>query len=210
MHVQRILRPKLKPKQKTMPINPIYHHTEDKLRQELQWVKLAQDDPKRFAPLYDKYYEQIFRYIYQRMDDKELAFDITSQVFLKAMNNIKRYEYRGVPFSSWLYRIAKSEVYQSFRDKNATRTVSVETFHLAEMIEEWSEDTSEQRREVLLSIISELKEEEVQLIEMRYFEKRSYREIGEILEMTENNAKVKTHRIINKMKKIYKKSYEQL
>ncbi len=193
-----------------MPINPIYHHTEDKLRQELQWVKLAQEKPERFAPLYNKYYEQIFRYIYQRMDDKELAFDITSQVFLKAMNNIGRYEYRGVPFSSWLYRIAKSEVYQSFRDKKAKRTVSVESFQLVEMIEDWDEDTSEARRVVLLEIIDKLKEEEVQLVEMRYFEKRSYREIGEILEMTENNAKVKTHRIINKMKKIYKKSYEQL
>ena len=193
-----------------MPINPIYHHTEDKLRQELQWVKLAQDDPKRFAPLYDKYYEQIFRYIYQRMDDKEMAFDITSQVFLKAMNNIKRYEYRGVPFSSWLYRIAKSEVYQSFRDKTAKRTVNIESFHLVEMIDEWDEDNSEEKRKILLEIIGSLKEEEVQLVEMRYFEKRSYREIGEILEVTENNAKVKTHRIINKMKKIYKKSYEQL
>ncbi len=193
-----------------MPINPIYHHTEDKLRQELQWVKSAQEKPERFAPLYDKYYEQIFRYIYQRIDNKELAFDITSQVFLKAMNNIKRYEYRGVPFSSWLYRIAKSEVYQSFRDKKSKRTVSVESFQLVELIEEWDEDNSEQKRSILLKIIAELKEEEVQLVEMRYFEKRSFREIGEILELTENNAKVKTHRIVTKMKKIYKKSYEQL
>ncbi len=193
-----------------MPINPIYHHTEEKLQEELLWVQAAQKNPKRFAPLYDKYYEQIFRYIYQRMDDKELAFDVTSQVFLKAMNNIERYEYRGVPFSSWLYRIAKSEVYQSFRDKKAKRTVNLESFHLEGMMDEWEEDRTEENRKVLLNIIGALKEEEVQLVEMRYFEKRSYREIGEILELTENNAKVKTHRIVNKMKKIYRKSYGQL
>ncbi len=193
-----------------MSINPLYHHTEAKLQKELQLVKAAQEDPKRFAPLYDKYYEQIFRYIYQRMDDKDLAFDVTSQVFLKAMNNIHRYEYRGVPFSSWLYRIAKSEVYQSFREKKAKRTVNVETVQLEGFIDQWEEDKTEENRAILLTIIDGLKEEEVQLIEMRYFEKRSFREIGEILELTENNAKVKTHRVIKKMKKTYKKGYEQL
>ena len=195
---------------KIMSINPLYHHTEEKLQKELQLVKAAQKDPERFAPLYDKYYEQIFRYIYQRMDDKDLAFDVASQVFLKALKNIERYEYRGVPFSSWLYRIAKSEVYQSFREKKAKRTVNVETIQLEGFIEDWEEDTSEENRKILLNVIGSLKEEEVQLIEMRYFEKRSYREIGEILELTENNAKVKTHRVINKMKKTYKKGYGQL
>lgn len=143
------------------------------------------------------------------MDDQDLAFDVTSQVFLKALNNIERYEYRGVPFSSWLYRIAKSEVYQSFRDKKAKRTVNVDTVHLEGFIENWEEDTTEENRKILLSIISSLKEEEVQLVEMRYFEKRSYREIGEILDLTENNAKVKTHRVLNKMKKTYRKAYGQ-
>lgn len=195
---------------KIMSINPLYHHTEEKLQKELQLVKAAQRDPERFAPLYDKYYEQIFRYIYQRMDDKDLAFDVTSQVFLKAMNNIERYEYRGVPFSSWLYRIAKSEVYQSFREKKTKRTVNVDSIQLEGFIEEWEEDTTDENRKILLTVISTLKETEVQLIEMRYFEKRSYREIGEILELTENNAKVKTHRVINKMKKTYKKAYGQL
>ena len=193
-----------------MSINPLYHHTEEKLQKELQLVQAAQRDPERFAPLYDKYYEQIFRYIYQRMDDKDLAFDVASQVFLKALKNIERYEYRGVPFSSWLYRIAKSEVYQSFREKKAKRTVSVETIQLEGFIEDWEEDTTDENRKILLHIIGSLKEQEVQLIEMRYFEKRSYREIGEILELTENNAKVKTHRVLNKMKNTYKKRYGQL
>jgi RNA polymerase sigma-70 factor, ECF subfamily len=186
-----------------MSINPIYHHTEDRLMQELQWIKRAKDDPRGFEPLYNKYYEQIFRYIYQRMDDKEMAHDITSQVFLKAMNNIQKYEYRGVPFASWLYRIAKSELYQSFRDEKATRTVNVETVNLSSMIDEMEEDISEESRSLLLKSIEQLAEDEVQMIELRYFEKRSFKEIGEILEITENNAKVKAHRVVQKMKKLF-------
>lgn len=193
-----------------MPVNPIYHHTEDKLMQELQWIKRAKDDPRGFEPLYNKYYEQIFRYIYQRMDDKELAHDITSQVFLKAMNNIQKYEYRGVPFASWLYRIAKSELYQSFRDEKATRTINVDTSNLSIMIDDLEEDSSEETRAVLLKAIAELNEDEVQIIELRYFEKRSFKEIGDLLEITENNAKVKAHRVVQKMKKLFNRiGYEK-
>jgi RNA polymerase sigma-70 factor (ECF subfamily) len=186
-----------------MSVNPIYHHTEDKLMQELKWVKYAQKNPKGFEPLYNKYYEQIFRYVYQRMDDKETAFDVTSQVFLKALNNIHKYEYRGVPFASWLYRIAKSELYQSFRDRKARRTVNVESMHLFEMIEELEEDTSDENRKALIEVISTLDEDDVQMVELRFFEKRSFKEIGEILEITENNAKVKSHRVVKKMKKFF-------
>jgi RNA polymerase sigma-70 factor (ECF subfamily) len=188
-----------------MSVNPIYHHTEDKLQEELKWVQYAKENPRGFEPLYNKYYEQIFRYVYQRMDDKETAHDVVSQVFLKALNNIKKYEYRGVPFASWLYRIAKSELYQSFRDKKAQRTVSVESMHLFEMIEEWEEDTTDENRQALLLVISKLEEEEIQMVELRFFEKRSFREIGEILEITENNAKVKAHRVIKKMRKFFEK-----
>jgi len=142
------------------------------------------------------------------MDNKEVAFDVTSQVFLKALNNIHKYEYRGVPFASWLYRIAKSEVYQSYRDKKAKRTVNVESFQLFELIEDLEEDKTNENRKLLLSILSHLDAVEVEMIELRYFEKRSFREIGEILDLTENNAKVKAHRIVKKMKKIYTKNHE--
>ncbi len=186
-----------------MATNPIYHHTEDKLLKELKWIKYAQENPRGFEPLYNKYYEQILRYIYQRIDDKETAYDIASQVFLKALNNIHKYEYRGVPFASWLYRIAKSELYQSFRDKKARRTVNVDTIQLTEVIDEMDEDTSSENRKVLLEMIRGLREEEVQMIELRFFEKRSFKEIGEILDISENNAKVKSHRVIKKMKKLF-------
>ncbi|MDC3352120.1 RNA polymerase sigma factor [Crocinitomicaceae bacterium] len=131
-----------------MSTNPIYHHTEDKLLKELKWIKYAQKDPRGFEPLYSKYYEQILRYIYQRIDDKDTAYDITSQVFLKALNNIHKYEYRGVPFASWLYRIAKSELYQSFRDKKARRTVNVDTTHLANVMEEISPNSTENEKTI--------------------------------------------------------------
>jgi RNA polymerase sigma-70 factor (ECF subfamily) len=186
-----------------MSVNPMYHQTNQRMEDELSWIRRAQKDPESFGPLYKKYHEQIFRYVYQRMDDEETAFDVTSQVFLKALNNLHRYEYRGVPFSSWLYRIAKSELYQSFRDKKAQRTVNIDSFQLCELIEEFVDDEKEENRKKLFKSLKLMKEKDMQLIEMRFFEKRSFREIGEILEITENNAKVKTFRAIEKLKQLF-------
>ena len=188
-----------------MAVNPVYHQTNDRLQEELVIIKEAKKNPERFGPLYQKYHEQIFRYIYQRMDDEHLAFDVTSQVFVKALKNLHKYEYRGVPFSSWLYRIAKSELYQAFRDRKARRTVNVESMHLFEMVEEFEEDDSVTNKKKLLQCLSLLKDGDLQLIELRYFEKRSYREIGEILEITENNAKVRTFRALERLKKLFMK-----
>lgn len=184
-------------------MNPMYHHTNEKLRSELEWIRLAKRDPEKFAPLYEKYHEQIFRYIYQRMDDKELAFDVTSQVFLKAMNNLHKYEYRGVPFGSWLYRIAKSELYQAFRDRSSKRAINIETVHLATFMDVFEDEENEINKKRLLSSIAELKEADVHLIEMRFFEQRPYKEMGEILGITENNAKVKTFRALEKLKQLF-------
>jgi len=186
-----------------MSINPLYHKSTNRLEEELEWISRAKKDPSHFGPVYKEYHEQIFRYIYQRLGDEETAFDITSQVFMKALNSLHKYEYRGVPFSSWLYRIAKSEVYQAFRDKKAERTVNLETIHLFDIAEEIEEDSNEKNKAAILKCLNSLKEGDVELIEMRFFEKRSYKEMGEILDIKENNAKVKTFRALDKLKQVF-------
>ena len=182
-----------------------YHKTKDQLLEENSFVEASKIDPAKFEHLYNKYHEQIFRYVYQRMDDKDLAFDVTSQVFMKALLNIHKYQFRGVPFASWLYRIAKSELYQSFKESNAKRTVNIETTHVYEIMSEIDEDDNEALKAQLIKEIAALPEKDLQLIELRYFEKRSYREIGQIIGLTENNAKVRAYRVLRKLQKRFQK-----
>jgi RNA polymerase sigma-70 factor, ECF subfamily len=186
-----------------MSVNPLYHQTDSALQEELEWIQRAKSNPEHFAPLYKKYHEQIFRYVYQRMDDEEMAFDVTSQVFMKAIKNLHKYEFRGVPFVSWLYRIAKSELYQAFRDNKADRMVNIDEVQLTDMIEDFDHEENEANKVRLLNCLSRMKEEDMQLLELRFFEKRSFKEIGEILEITENNAKVKSFRALEKLKKMF-------
>ncbi|HEV7232164.1 MAG TPA: sigma-70 family RNA polymerase sigma factor [Bacteroidia bacterium] len=179
-----------------------YHASAQDMQTEWEEIQAAQINPALFEVLYDRYYERIFSFIYQRLDDKELAFDISSQVFLKAMQNLPAYRFKGVPFASWLFRIAKSEVYQVFREQKAERTVNIEKVSLKGMVEEMTEDFYEPYYDILKDSIAELPEDDLQIVEMRFFEKRSFKEIGEILEITENHAKVKLYRILDKLKKI--------
>ena len=163
-------------------------------------VKNAQENIQEFEKLYDLNYEKIFRYVYQRTATKQDAKDVTSQVFLKAMIKINQFKFMGFPFSSWLYRIAKSETYQFLKDKNKMPTMNLENSQLENLSEEISENETVLSSENLIPILEKLKDSEIQLIEMRFFEQRSFKEIGEILNISENNAKVKTHRIIKSIR----------
>jgi RNA polymerase sigma-70 factor (ECF subfamily) len=184
-----------------MATNFAYHQSGLVLQEELTLIEKAKMNPQFFAPIYNKYYEVIFRYIFKRVDEEDAAYDITSNVFLKALGALNKFEFRGVPISSWLFRIAKSELYQSFRDKKANRTINIDLVTIVQIVDELCDDQSEENRQKLLKSLTLLKENELQLIEMRFFEKRSFREIGEILYLTENNAKVKTFRALAKLKK---------
>jgi len=163
-------------------------------------VVRAQENIQGFEALYNKYYEKILRYVYQRVTTKEEAYDVTSQVFLKAMQSINKYEDRGLPFSSWLYRIAKSEVYQYLREKSKSQTFCISEDQIENLVDEVEEHGITVTNEDLIKWLSEIAEDDLPYIEMRFLEQRSFKEIGEILNVTENNAKVKTHRIMAKLK----------
>ena len=183
-----------------MTINPNFHHSDEQLNEELRLIEEAKQDPEKFAPLYEKYYKQIFNYVYQRLDSKDTAFDLTGQVFLKALTNLHTYTFRGVPFASWLYRIAHNELMQLFRTQKTKRTINADIGDLRGICEENAEPYFEEYIPAIKKLIIELKSEELQLVELRYFEKRPFKEIAEILHITEVNAKVKMYRIIEKLK----------
>lgn len=178
--------------------NPFFNN---KNKSEQDLIEKAKKDNRFFAPLYKKYHEPIFRFVYQRMDGQDDAADVTSQVFLKALVNLKKYEFKGFPFSSWLYKIALNEVNQFYRNNKNKRTVNVEEGQLKDIIEESGERFDDNKREKLLKVLASLKEDRLLLIEMRFFEKRSFKEMSQILNITENNAKVKTYRALDEMKK---------
>jgi RNA polymerase sigma-70 factor (ECF subfamily) len=178
-----------------------YHKSEDEIRAEYEIVQKAQQNPRFFAPLYEKYYDSIFVYIHRRVEDTELTADITAQVFYKCLKSLQKYDFQGVPFSAWLFRITINEINQFFKQaQNKQRAVSLKEKHINILFEELQHHDVKDKHDIVVKLLESLDSEDVQFLELRFFEGRSFKEIGFLLGLTEVNAKVKTYRILAKLK----------
>ena len=166
-------------------------------------VLAAQQDRKKFSALYNKYFKEIFLFILKKTADETLAAELSSNTFMKAMVNLTKYRDMGFPFSSWLYRIASNEVYKYYRDNNKVQEVEINDRDAVTFLVELEIEDNTNHVNHLMKCLSEMKEDQSDLIEMRYFEKLSFNEIGEVLGITGNNAKIKVYRAIDKLKKLF-------
>ena len=157
-----------------------YKQTVEQINAEMELVKAAQENPRCFEPLYKSYYKRIVAFVYHRIESKEEAFEITSQVFYKALENLSKYKNQGVPFSAWLFRIASNELNARFKKNKTNRIVSIESESVSELKQSIEEGTSDHLDKDLYEALGQLSEEEIELIDMRYFEKRPFKEIAEI------------------------------
>src|SRR5215471_14021769 len=80
------------------------------MEQERLLIEAAQKDPRRFAELYETNFERVYAFIVRRVQDRTEAEDLTSEVFQHALANLSKFEWRGVPFAVWLYRIAANAI----------------------------------------------------------------------------------------------------
>ena len=180
--------------------------TEDQLLNEEEVIRKAKVDPKAFREIYEKYYKTIFLFILHRLGDRELTADLTSQVFLKALLRLGKFQFLGLPFSSWLYRIAVNECNDFFRKTKRARLVVLEEHHAETLYEEmFGNETMHELTAKLPMILSRLKQDELQFIELRFLEGRPFKEVASILNISETYAKVKTYRTLDKMKKLFLK-----
>ncbi len=182
--------------------NSLYHHDQSAVEEERQWIEKAKINPSDFGVLYKKYYLQIFRFVLKRVGNQSLSAEIVSDVFVKALQSITKYQHKGYPFSAWLFQIARNEVNLAYRKEKYCKTVTVETPELNEVLEDVDELQHEENIQLLLGSLKELKPDELELLEMRYFEKRPFKEVSDILEITESTAKVRMHRVMQKLKEI--------
>ena len=176
------------------------HMTDEAIRKENILVDKAKSDEQAFGQLYDHYFDGVYGFIFRRTDDEALAGDITSQVFLKALQNLKKYEFRGLPFSAWLYRIASNEVNRFYRKKNKKIIFSLEEERAKEIIDDQEDDNKEQLLKLLVDSLNEMKTGVVEILELRFFEEKSFKEIAYILDITESGAKMRTYRALEKLK----------
>ena len=174
---------------------------------ESELIELSKSNHQYFGALYEKYFDTIFRFIFKRLGgDETVSGDLTQQTFMKAMVNIQKYEDRGFPFSSWLFRIAQNEVNLFFRSLKNNKTVDINENQLKSVLEDFDSSASMtiENQEKLIQCINSLEPEQIDLIELRFFQEMSFQEIAAIYDITEANAKMRIYRLLEKIQKNWK------
>jgi RNA polymerase sigma-70 factor (ECF subfamily) len=156
--------------------------------EERRLVEAAQKDPARFADLYEINFERVYGFIARRVGDRDAAEDLTSEVFHKALANLRRFEWRGVPFAGWLLRIAANAI--ADQGQRAGRELAVE--HPPELAADATTDIGLEEVEYrarLFRLVERLPEDQRRVIASRFAEEKSIREIAQELGRTEGAVK---------------------
>lgn len=172
--------------------------------QDKKLVEDAKKDPKAFAALYDKYFDQIYRYVYRRVSDKETVHDLVSQTFYDALSHMDTYEWRGYAYSAFLYKIAHNNVLKWYREHNKIRTVELdETVPLKDRTVDLEKGMKNiEARDQIEVALAQLEPEDREIIRLKFFEEVSNVEIAEIMGLSANHIGVKVFRALKKVKQL--------
>lgn len=183
------------------------------LEQEQEILLSLPSSPEWFGVFFDEYYDTIFRYVLKRIEDTEVALDITSETFLLATRNIRKYTYQWVSILHWFYRIASNEVAQYYR-KTKYETISLEQLCDEFWIEFANEESIDKEYQILEDELEALEHFQIarkelltlpikyqEVITLRFLESKSIKEISFILMKPEWTIKSLISRWVNELQK---------
>jgi len=200
------------PIKKPQPVN------DSSLENERRLIERARIYPLAFGELFDRHYDEIYRYLLHRTANVELARDLASDVFHIALKKLWLFRWKQVPFSAWLFRIATNEVNGYFRKHKNYKTARIEDFtdRLSEASNSADYELLQSETELhqksdfvrLHRSISQLKPKYQVVITLRFFEDKTLLEIAGILNKPEGTVKSLLHRALEQLRDRMKRSNE--
>lgn len=157
-------------------------------------VNKAKTDRTAFLQIYDMNFQRIYDYVYYRTHNQNEAEEITSNIFLSALESIERFEYREIPVAVWLYRIASNAVADYYRKKGRDVEMKEEFLANEETTSPEALLVRKSEQEQLLLLIKTLPVQQQQAIILRYIQNLSYKDISQIMDKTEGSVKQLLHR----------------
>jgi len=163
-------------------------------------VDRAKRDPREFGALYDRHFQQIYRFVYSRVREQAAAEDVTSEVFIKALKAMPRYQDTGRPFAAWLYQIAVNAVADRYRTLRPSQPL--EDFHDLSVggpaIEEQAAMRDEIRR--IWSIVEELPAQQRTALVLKFQEDMKIEDIAVAMGKTPGAVKLLIHRGVTRLR----------
>lgn len=173
-------------------------------------VEAAQRDPRDFGPLYELYVDRIYRYAYRRVGTHHEAEDVTAQTFQQALQALPAYQWRGLPFGAWLFRIAGNIINR--RGRSAGREIPVEDVTVFSGFEPVDDDPADQawRAEQageLVDMLKRLPPDQQRVLVLKFSHGLKNREIGDLMGRSEGAVKQLVHRALVTLRATMERDY---
>jgi RNA polymerase sigma-70 factor (ECF subfamily) len=165
-------------------------------------IEAAQRDPRRFAELYENNFARVYAFIAYRVRDRAEAEDLTAEVFHDALARIGQFEWRGLPFVAWLFRIASNAIADRWQRNARRQEVPVED------LPEAGADDGTERRAMLSQLVEGLPPDQRLVILRRFVDQRSIAEIATELDRSEGAIKQLQFRALQNLRTRMRSTYE--
>ena len=162
-----------------------------------------------FSQLYDEFMPKVFAYVHYRVNDRQTTEDLTSIVFEKALTNFTKYSRDKAAFSTWLFTIARNTVIDHFRTDARRRHVDLDEAIDVPAGDPSPEEQAERSSEkaFLLKCLSNLNEQDQEIIRLKFGAEMTNRQICKTLNMTESNVAVRLFRAVKKLRQDFEESW---
>ncbi len=168
--------------------------------EEKRLIEDAKRDPREFGALYDRHFQQIYRFVYSRVREQTAAEDVTSEVFIKALKAMPRYQDTGRPFAAWLYQIAVNAIADRYRTLRPTH--ALDDFHDLSVggpaIEEQAAQRDEMRR--IWRRVEELPLQQRTALVLKFQEDMKIEDIAVAMGKTAGAVKLLIHRGVSRLR----------
>jgi len=171
---------------------------------ELKLLQSAQlGDKKAIADLYDTHYRAVYNYIFYRISDQQAAEDLSAEVFIRMINKLPAYTYRGRPFLAWLYTIARNIVIDHHRVMDKKEEVPIEEDLLEDQILPPDQQVQDrQTSDCFKSALELLPESQRQLLIYRFINGFSTPKIIQLLNKSDRAVRSLQHRALRTLEKV--------
>jgi len=168
--------------------------------EERELVERAKRDPREFGALYDRHFQQIYRFVYSRVREQTAAEDVTSEVFIKALKAMPRYQDTGRPFAAWLYQIAVNAIADRYRSLRPSQPL--EDFHDLSVSGPPIEEQAAQRDEIrrIWAIVEELPVQQRMALVLKFQEDMKIEDIAVAMGKTAGAVKLLIHRGVTRLR----------
>ena len=146
-------------------------------------IEEAQRDPSRFAGLYESSFDRVYAFVARRVRTREEAEDVTAEVFHLALAGLSRFEWNGTPFVAWLLGIATRVLARRWQRTSAQKEV------LGEDLDFLATQSQAEQQALFRQLLERLPDDQRRVLEQRFFEQRSIREIAYTLGRSEGAVK---------------------